>query len=74
MSTHPRAAEWALKRHLDGKSKLSPYQLRNIMKAINSASSTTKQKDNKNISMMSKDLDKLKKITNQANEILQKYK
>ena len=39
-----RAAEWALKRHYDGKRKLSPYQRREIEKAISLAKSTVEKK------------------------------
>ena len=79
MGTDQRAAEWALKRHLEGKTKLSPYQLRNIKKAISTASEgrdtkTTKTKTKTSSLQVSyKDLDELKKITKRANDILQKY-
>ena len=79
MGTDQRAAEWALKRHLEGKTKLSPYQLRNIKKVISTASEgrdtkTTKTKTKTSSLQVSyKDLDELKKITKRANDILQKY-
>ena len=79
MGADQRAAEWALKRHLEGKTKLSPYQLRNIKKVISTASEgrdtkTTKTKTKTSSLQVSyKDLDELKKITKRANDILQKY-
>jgi len=79
MGTDQRAAEWALKRHLEGKTKLSPYQLRNIKKVISTSSEgrdtkTTKTKTKTSSLQVSyKDLDELKKITKRANDILQKY-
>ena len=79
MGMDQRAAEWALKRHLEGKTKLSPYQLRNIKKVISTSSEgrdtkTTKTKTKTSSLQVSyKDLDELKKITKRANDILQKY-
>ena len=71
-----RTVEWALKRHFEGKSELSPYQVCNIMKTVTSASrsktSTTKKKKNRKVS--AEDLAEFKKITKQANDILLKYK
>ena len=79
MGTDQRAAEWVLKRHLEGKTKLSPYQLRNIKKVISTSyegrdTKTTKTKTKTSSLQVSyKDLDELKKITKRANDILQKY-
>jgi len=77
MGTDQRAAEWALKRHLEGKTKLSPYQLRNIKKVISTSSEGTKTTKTKtktsSLQVSYKDLDELKKITKRANDILQKY-
>ena len=69
-----RAAEWALKRHYDGKSKLSPYQLRKLEKSIMSTQKQPKNVSTKATKMTAEDMDELKRITKRANYILNKYK
>ena len=62
MGTDARAAEWALKRHFEGKSNVSPHQLRNISKATNLASKSKKAKKKRSITQVtSEDLEELKK-------------
>ena len=68
-----RAAEWALKRHYEGKSKLSPYQLRNIRKSISYEKKTTATGGKIKPKISSEDLAELKTLTKRANMILNKY-
>ena len=75
LGTDPRAAEWALKRHFDGKSKLSPYQVRNLLKATKTASSNSKDKKPKSKTKVSaEDLAELRVLSKRTSDILKKYK
>ena len=68
-----RAAEWALKRHNQGKSKLSPYQLRNIRKSLSLVKNETATDGKIKPKISSEDLAEFKKLTTRANMILNKY-
>ena len=69
-----RAVEWALKRHYEGKSKLSPYQLRKIEKSIISTKKQPTSVSTKPTKITTSDMNELKRITKRANYILNKYK
>ena len=69
-----RAAEWALKRHYDCKSKFSPYQLRKLEKSIMSTKKQPKSVSTKPTRITTNDMEELKRITKRANYILNNYK
>ena len=71
----PRAAEWELKCHIDGKSKLSPYQVHNLLKATKIASSNSKDKKPKpKTKVLAEDLAELRVLSKRTSDILKKYK
>ena len=74
MGTNVRAAEWALKRDSKGKSNISPYQVRNLKKAISLGSKSKKKSKRSKTKISAEDLAELKQVTKRAQDILNKYK
>ena len=87
MGTNENAVKWALTRNQEGKSTLSPYQVRKMRKTISPSKSTRRPHKVKDGSSSSKqkvsteDFSKLKEIVNktselieQASDILKNYK
>jgi hypothetical protein len=88
MGTNENAVKWALTRNQEGKSTLSPYQVRKMRKTISPSKSTRKPhkvKDGSSSSskqqVSTEDLSKLKEIADktsalieQATDILKNYK
>ena len=87
MGTNKNAVKWALTRNQEGKSTLSPYQVRKMRKTISPSKSTRKPHKVKSGSSSGKqqvsteDLSKLKEIADktsalieQATDILKNYK
>ena len=72
------AAKWALTRHLEGKSTLSPHQVRNLRKIISASKPSKKphkvEEGNSSVKQQvsAEDLSKLKEITEMTSELIKK--
>ena len=72
-----RATQWALQQHQEGKSKLSPYQVRNLKKVTASTRgkmTKTTDKTKKYTKVSAQDMHELKKLNKRARDIMNKYR
>ena len=76
MGTNKNAAKWALTRNQEGKSTLSPYQVRKMRKTISPSKSTrrphkVKDGSSSNQQVSTEDLSKLKEIADKTSELIE---